>query len=172
MSNGKPMTMMYETKVAKDYKKYIKALVTRECKKQNFATDLTKFTIVEWTFFFPRTNMDSQNYFKCFCDAITECTDLIWHDDNTTFMRDIDIYYDSENPHVEVDIYYSDKIGIFANTEEYNEFIASNCSNCKKLDKIGQKGGCSVYKAIMESRVHKDIDFKKPRKCNVLAAKK
>ena len=104
--------------------------------------------------------MDTNNYYKCFIDAITNCTNLIWKDDNITLMRDNRIYYDSNNPRVEVDIYYSDHIGIFDNQEDLDNFINNNCSQCKKGNKIGQNGGCSIYKKAMESRIQDEIDMK------------
>lgn len=160
MKNGKPITIMYESSKAKKYKKEIEKIVKEQIKEQNFKVNLEKFVIVEWIFFFPRVNMDTNNYYKCFIDAITNCTNLIWKDDNITLMRDNRIYYDSNNPRVEVDIYYSDHIGIFDNQEDLDNFINNNCSQCKKGNKIGQNGGCSIYKKAMESRIQDEIDMK------------
>jgi len=166
---GKPSAMvtMYEMAGAKKYKKEIEKLVKQQIILQDFKVDLDKFVIVEWTFYFPRTNMDTNNFYKCFIDAITNCTNLIWQDDNKSLMRDNRIYYDSVNPRVEVDIYYSEHMGIFDNQEDFDEFINSNCSECKKGNKIGQKGGCSIYKNAMESRIQDDlkIDFDGEKTC-------
>jgi Holliday junction resolvase RusA-like endonuclease len=160
MAKGRPMAMMYETKLAKDYKKEIIKLIKQEVKKQNFTYQDDKFAVVEYTFFFPRTNMDTNNYYKCFVDAITE-SGVIWKDDNMSLMRDKRIYYDSAAPRVEVEIEFMASIGIFDNEEDLDWFVENNCKSCKRGDKIGQKGGCSVYKKAMENRIQDDlsIDF-------------
>ena len=43
MAKGKPMAMMYETKLAKDYKKEIVNLIKQEVKKQNFTYQDDRF---------------------------------------------------------------------------------------------------------------------------------
>ena len=170
MRRGKPMAMMYETKLAKDYKRKIIKSLKQEVKKQNFTYQDDKFAIVEYTFFFPRTNMDTNNYYKCFVDAITE-SGVIWKDDNISMMRDNRIYYDSKNPRVELTIYYIAHIGIFDNERELELFKRFNCNKCKKGNKIGQKGGCSIYRKALENRMQDeiDIDFKTGVKtCNTI----
>lgn len=157
--SGKPMAMMYEMKGAKDYKRQIVKKIKEEIKSQGFEKQLDKFTVLEWTFYFPRSNMDTNNYYKCFVDAVTEAKEEIWLDDNVSMMRDMNIFYDSKTPRVEVDIYYIDKIGIFDNQEQLNMFIENNCSQCKKGNKIGQKGGCSIYKRALENRIQEEISM-------------
>jgi len=166
MKFGKPMAMMYESKVAKDYKILIKKIIKEEIKKQGFKKDLSKWTVVEWTFYFARVNQDSNNYFKVPVDSITELKEMIWIDDNTTLMRDKNIFYDSKNPRVELEIYYIDKIGIFDNQEKLDDFILNNCSQCRKGNKIGQKGGCSIYKKALENRIQEEINMN-IMECNV-----
>lgn len=171
MKNGKPMAMMYEMAGAKKYKKEIAKMVIQEIKKQEFQVDLDKYVVVEWTFYFPKTNMDSNNYYKCFIDAITDTNESIWIDDNKSLMRDRNIFYDSKNPRVEVDIYYLDKVGIFEDQQELDVFVKNNCSQCKKGNKIGQKGGCSIYKKALENRVQEEIDMNS-KVCTAIKAKK
>lgn len=97
---------------------------------------------------------------------MTEVKESIWIDDNTTLMRDKNIFYNSKNPRVEVEIYYIDKIGIFDNKEKLDEFVLNNCSQCRKGNKIGQKGGCSIYKKALENRIQEEIDMN-TMKCSV-----
>ena len=155
---GKPMAMMYETKLAKDYKKKIVKQLKEEALKQDFTYEEDKFTVVEYVFFFPRTNMDTNNYYKCLVDAITE-SKKIWKDDNISLMRDQRVYYDSKNPRVELKIYRTDYIGIFDNQSDLDSFVNTNCDNCTKGSKIGQKGGCSVYKKTVEGRIQDDLEI-------------
>lgn len=156
IAHGKPMVTMYETKEAKDFKKKTVKLIKEEISKQDFNIPEHYFIHVDFTFYFPRTNMDTNNYYKTFIDAVTECG-LIWKDDNISMIRDKRIYYDSKNPRVEVEIYPSSHIGIFDSQESVERFVSSFCSKCKKGNKIGQKGGCSVYKNAMESRIQDEI---------------
>ncbi|HEY8892618.1 MAG TPA: RusA family crossover junction endodeoxyribonuclease [Clostridium sp.] len=157
---GKPfaMAMMYETAEAKKFKKNMVKLIKEEIIKQEFKFETKPyFVMTEWTFFFPKTNMDSNNYFKTFLDAITNLNGLIWEDDNISMVKDANIYYDSENARAEVKIYASPRVGIFNDKSEYDTFVNTYCSKCKKGNKIGLKGGCSVYKNAMESRIKEEI---------------
>lgn len=149
---------MFMMKKALDFKKQMKNKVCEKIKNSNFPKDNLKFTRVGFTFFFPRTNMDTNNYYKCPLDVITEIGH-IWEDDNKTMITDNRIFYDSENPRVEIKIYQEDFCGIFENEKDLEEFKKEFCYNCKKGNKIGQKGGCSVYKKAIESRIQKDMEF-------------
>ena len=149
---------MYEDTKARRFKKEMVKLIKKEITDQDFKFDIKPcFVITEWTFFFPRINMDTNNYYKCLLDAITELKGLIWEDDNISMVKDANVYYDSDNPRVELKIYASDRVGIFDTNEDYESFINIYCNNCKKGNKIGEKGGCSVYKNAMESRIKADI---------------
>jgi len=165
MIHGKPMSMMYETKKAKDYKKKFKKHIKEEVKKQGFVREDGKYVMLEWTFYFARSNQDTNNYLKVPIDSITD-SEMIWKDDNLSMNTDVDIFYDSKNPHVEIKLYYLDKIGIFKNQDELDLFVDNNCSNCKKGNKIGQKGGCSFYKKALENRIQDEIDMEE-MECSV-----
>lgn len=155
MTHGKPMAMLYESKVAKDFKKSIVDMVKKEIKLQNFKTQLDKYTRIEWTWYFARVNQDTNNYYKCMIDALTECDMLIWRDDNISANNDKRIYYDSSNPRVELNIYYEDWIGVFDNIELYNQFVFDNCNQCKR----GLKGNCSIHSKALENKIQEEIDI-------------
>ena len=151
-------SMMYESNVAKKFKKEMVKLIKEEVLSQGFDRE-DRFTRIDYIFFFPRINMDTNNYYKCFIDSITDTKGLIWEDDNISLNRDKRIYYDSKNPRVEVEIYYEEHIGIFDNQNMLEVFIEDNCNNCKKGLKIGQKGGCSIYKKALENRIQEDVEM-------------
>lgn len=155
---GKPTakSMMYASSVAKNFKKDMVKLIKKEIEIQEFNRE-DKFTRIDYTFFFPRTSMDTNNYYKCFIDAVTETDGLIWNDDNISLNRDKRIYYDSANPRVEVEIYYEPYIGIFDDSGKHDMFVCDYCANCKRGNKIGQKGGCSIYKKALESRIQDEV---------------
>lgn len=165
------MAMMYETSEAKKYKKDFMKYINQEVKNQNWdrPIDSNTFFIIDSYFYFDRIDVDANNYYKIMLDAITD-TQLIWKDDNITMERVQRIYYDKENPRIELLIYPADYIGIFDNVEDFNNFKNSYCNNCKRGSKIGQKGGCSVFKSAIESRITNDIDLN-TKECNKFKSK-
>lgn len=152
MKGKRPMAMLYESKVAKDFKKNMVKIIKEEIDKQGFVTDKTKYTRLNWTWYFARVNQDSNNYYKCAIDAITE-SGVIWEDDNISLNSDKRIYYDSRNPRVEIEVSYEDWIGIFDTEDEYYKFKELNCDICKR----GVKGNCSIHKKALENKIQEDI---------------
>lgn len=150
------MAMSYKTKEAKKYQKDFIEYVKKEVKNQNYTLkpNKTQHFYVDTVFYFDRIDKDSNNYYKCMLDAITE-TQLIWEDDNVVCERVNRIYYDSKNPRVELTIYPVDYIGIFDNKEQLENF-ESNCNKCKKY-----KRNCSILQKAKEGRIQEEInDFR------------
>jgi Holliday junction resolvase RusA-like endonuclease len=143
---------MYETKEAKDYKKQFKKYVTEQAAIQNYSLTPTKTQhfYVDCVFYFERTDQDPNNYFKLPLDAITE-TQLIWLDDNTTCERVQAIYYDSDNPRIEITIKPVDYIGIFDTVNHLNEF-KEKCRTCAR-----NKRNCSIFNKAIEGRIQEEI---------------
>lgn len=111
---------------------------------------------VEVTVYFNRLGMDADNIFKCLLDTL-ERTQLIYQDDSYVLPVIKNVYIDKDNPHVEVKIYKDEKIGVFDNVDELEEFEECNCKNCSK-----NKEHCAVYKGFLENRVHDlELDVKK-----------
>lgn len=160
-----PMAQMYETKEAKDFKRHCITLLKREVERKNFKPNSTKsFFFIEWTWFFKTVKNDTNNRLKVPIDSISEFGDKyenlrIWEDDNLSMNIDKRIYYDTNNPRVELELYEAPFIGIFDNQEDLDNFISTYCNNCKKGNKIGQKGGCSIYKKATQSRIQEEIDI-------------
>jgi len=154
MNKGRPMAMMYESKVAKDFKKYMIKIIKEEVIKQNFKPIMGKFTRLEWTWYFGRVNSDTNNVIKVPIDSVTE-SGIIWEDDNISVNTDVRIYYDSKNPRVEIELFYEDWIGIFDTEEIYNNFLENNCNKCSR----GIKGNCSIHKKAIESRIQEEINM-------------
>ena len=90
------------------------------------------------------------NYFKCMLDAITD-SQLVWLDDNVTCERVQRIYYDTENPRVELDIFPVNYIGIFDNVSHLNQF-ENKCVGCKRYER-----NCSLLQKAKEGKIQKDI---------------
>lgn len=152
MKNGRPMAMVYETKEAKDYKKYFKKYIQEQVKLQDWYSSMDKAQhyYCDCVFYFDRIDKDCNNYFKCSLDAITE-TELVWSDDNTVCERVNRIYYDNENPRIEMDIYPVEYIGIFNNEENLVSF-ENRCKNCMRYIR-----NCSILRKAKEGRIQDEI---------------
>lgn len=152
MKNGKPMAMSYKTKEAKDFQKKFEEYIREQVKIQNWNMSLNpaQHFYVDAVFYFPRIDMDANNYFKVSLDTITD-TQLIWVDDNVVCERINRIYYDSVNPHIELTIYPVEYIGIFDNQEQLNQF-ENKCKNCKRYSR-----NCSILNKAKEGRIQEDI---------------
>lgn len=150
--NGKPLAMSYKTRDAvryqQDFIKYVRKQVFDQRWKPS--RDKRQHYYVDAVFYFPRIDMDANNYFKCMLDAITE-TGLIWMDDNVVCERVQKICYDSKNPRIELTIYPVDYIGVFDNASQVDEF-ESICIGCTRY-----KRNCSVLNNAKEGRVQEEI---------------
>lgn len=152
MKNGKPLAMSYKTPEAIRYQTYFTKYVIQQVRKQGWdlKPNKTQHFYVDCTFYFPRTDMDCNNYFKCMLDAITD-SKKIWLDDNVACERVNGIYYDAKNPRVEITIMPVDYIGIFDNISQLEEF-ESNCVGCNRY-----KRNCSILAKAKEGKIQDDI---------------
>ena len=143
---------MYETADAKAYKKKFKKYVEEQIKLQGYSSipNKTQHFYVDCVFYFERTDQDPNNYFKLPLDAITE-TQLIWLDDNTTCERVNAIYYDTDNPRIEISIKPVDYIGIFPIVNDLDEF-KNKCATCTR-----SKRNCSILNKAIEGRIQEEI---------------
>lgn len=152
MKNGKPMAMSYKTPEAVRYRNDFSAYVVSEVQKQGWDLEVnkTQHFYVDAVFYFPQVDLDANNYFKVMLDAITD-TQLIWADDNVVCERVQGIYYDSENPRIELTIHPVDYIGVFQNASQL-ELFRSNCIGCSRY-----RRNCSLLKKAIEGRVQPEI---------------
>lgn len=152
MKNGKPMATSYKTKEAKDFQKKFEEYIREQVKIQNWNMPLNpaQHFYVDAVFYFPRIDMDANNYFKVSLDTITD-TQLIWVDDNVVCERINRIYYDSANPRIELTIHPVEYIGIFDNQEQLSQF-EDKCKNCKRYTR-----NCSILHKAKEGRIQEEI---------------
>lgn len=152
MKNGKPLATSYKPKEVVEYRKAFAQYLTEEVAKQgwNYEHDGFHHFYVDAVFYMPRMDMDANNYWKVLLDAITD-TQLVWKDDNVVCERVQAIYYDSENPRVELHIHPTDYVGIFESEDICNKFV-NKCKNCTRY-----KRNCAILRKAKEGRVQKDI---------------
>ena len=102
-------------------------------------------------FYFDRVDKDANNSFKCLADAITD-SGVVWIDDTQLCERVQGIYYDSENPRIEITIHEVCYIGVFDNASQLEQF-ESRCVECNRY-----KRNCSILQKAKEGRIQEDID--------------
>lgn len=144
--------MSYTTQDAVRYKKAFTAYVKQEAIKQGWdmVPDKRRHFYVDAVFYFDRADKDCNNYFKCMLDAITDAK-VIWLDDNVVCERVQRIYYDPQNPRVELVIYPVDYIGVFDNASQFMDFNA-NCVGCTRYAR-----NCSILRKASDGYVQSEV---------------
>lgn len=152
IKNGKPITMSYKTPEAIKYQKKFIKYVQEQVELQGWVKSDNKFQhyYMDCVFYFPRTDMDCNNYFKCLADAITQ-SGVVWIDDNQLCERVQRIYYCPDNPRIEIEIRPVNYIGVFENADQLEEF-ESNCIDC-----IYYNRNCSILVKSKEGRIQDEI---------------
>lgn len=152
IKHGKPLAVSYKPKEVVEYRKQFAEYVAEEVERQgyDFEHDGKRHFFADATFYMPRIDMDANNYWKVLLDAITD-TQLVWKDDNVVCERVNAIYYDKDNPRIELHIYPTEYIGIFDNEGCLDEFI-SKCKFCTRYSRR-----CSILNKAIEGRVQEEI---------------
>lgn len=148
----KSYAVSYKTETAKKYQRDFIQVVKQEVRKQKWKMSDNKFQhyYMDVDFYFPRVDMDANNYFKVIADVITE-SGCVWIDDTQLCERVQSIRYDTENPRLEIEIKPVEYIGLFQNKAENEKFLEV-CSVCKRNNKA-----CSTYRNAAEGRIKNDI---------------
>lgn len=151
------MAMSYKTAEAVKYQKDFIKYVQEEVDKQGWVKSENKFQhyYMDTVFYFPRIDMDANNYFKVLADSITDSS-CVWIDDTQLCERVYRIYYDSVNPRLLLTLYPVDYIGIFDNLPQLDEF-KSNCIQCMRY----KDGKCNLLTRALEGRVQPEINQNK-----------
>lgn len=153
IKNGKPMAMSYKTKEAKDFQKKFTEYVIEQVALSEWEMSDNPYQhyFVDTVFYFPRTDMDCNNYWKVGFDAITD-SGCVWLDDNMACERVMGVYYDNKNPRIEYVIHPTDFYGIWGKVDRYNDFVVKNCLECNKtIDK------CAVLRKAREGRIQDGV---------------
>ena len=151
-SGGKNIPIVYKTNEAKEYEEIFERIVRNEVKRQSYKANLDseQHFYVDAVFYFDRKHKDSSNSDKVLLDVITR-TQLVWKDDSIVLFRPQRIYYDAQNPRIELFVYPVDYIGIFDNKEKLDEF-ENNCKTCKRYYR-----NCSILNKAKEGRIQSEI---------------
>lgn len=145
--------MSYKTSEAVKYQNEFAEYVKKETERQNWIKSDNKFQhyYMDCVFYFPRIDLDANNYFKCLADAITQ-SESVWIDDTQLCERVQGIYYTQEKPRIELEIFPVSYIGIFSDISHLDDF-RSKCIQCRKY----RDGKCSLLKKAIEGRLQSAI---------------
>lgn len=152
LRGGKPLSIPYKTTEAVAFQKEFTKTIQNAVKEQGWdvAVDKKQHFYVDAVFYFPRVRMDCNNYWKVLLDTITD-TKLVWEDDNVVCERAQAIYYDSNDPRVELCIHPVDYIGVFSDASQLEAF-QSNCIGCTQYAR-----NCKVLRLAKEGRIQEEI---------------
>lgn len=165
VKDNRPMAIVYKTAEAKKYQSNFKKYLIQEVKSQGWNLELNKYQhfYIDCVYYFDRIDKDPSNYDKCLLDSITD-TQLIWIDDNVACPRVQRIYYDSDNPRIDLTIKPVEYIGIFDDVSHLSKF-KDKCIRCVRY----KDGKCSILNKAMIGKIQSDInDFK----CNKFKERK
>ena len=151
---NKSIPMTYVTPEAKKYKLEFIHYIRKEVKKQGWDKVNNKYChlYMDGVFYMPKTNMDAANCDKILSDAITE-SGVVWDDDSGILFRPQRIYYDTQNPRIELTIHPVEYYGIFESKESAEKF-EHNCRKCKRYMR-----NCSLLRKAFECRICEEIDM-------------
>ncbi|TPG68559.1 RusA family crossover junction endodeoxyribonuclease [Brevibacillus laterosporus] len=144
----------YLTTEAREYQEQFAKYAIQQVKEQQWDIEETRnrHYYMDCVYYFPRIDMDEQNYPKCMSDALNG---IAYIDDNFILTRTNRVFYDVENPRVELVISKVEYIGIFDNEEELEKF-EEKCKTCKRY-----KRNCSILKKAKEGRIQEEINEEK-----------
>lgn len=163
---GKAYPKLYETERAKDFKKMFGEKLNRDVQRQGWDIEETRegqwFTDV--VFIMPRAGADSHNYFKILLDSMIG---IVFIDDSNVQVRTPRVFIgDKTNQGFQIRVTKTENIGLFNNEKLYEDQL-NKCVSCK----FYRDGGCSILKAIKESRLKEEFDLKN-QTCNKYTEKK
>lgn len=156
----------YLKKEGKDYKRKMIKLIQNEVKKQKWDKPENTFIYLDEIVYMNKKGRDADNLKKLTQDCITESR-IVWEDDCFCLPRTQRILIDKNNPRLEIILSKAPYIGIFKDETEYSNFVNTYCNECTRGNKLGKKGGCSIYKKALENRVQDELTIMKcgEKKC-------
>lgn len=131
-------------------KKLIIKQATEQLAQQDWDYEFTKnnFLYIDSVIYFNRKGRDESNLTKLMNDSLEK---IVYDNDSRVLSRAQRIYYDKNNPRVELTIYPVDYVGIFDSEEESKQFI-ENCQGCTRY-----KNNCSILRESLESIIREEI---------------
>jgi hypothetical protein len=131
-------------------KKQIQEQATKQLTEQIWDYEYTKdhYIFMDAIIYFNRLGRDDNNIYKLNNDALEK---IVYDNDSRVLTRTQRIYYDKDNPRVELTFSKVNYIGIFDNQNELDDF-ENKCKNC-----IRYARNCSILIAAKEARIQEEI---------------
>ncbi len=150
--SGKPMAMSYKNAEASRFQREFTRYVKEEVEKQGWvmSKDPYQHYYVDAVFYFPRVDVDCNNYWKVLLDSITDAG-CVWLDDNSVCERVLKVVYDNKNPRIELTIHPVEFVGIFDDMDELEQF-EDMCKGCRRYLR-----NCSILRKAKEGRIQDEI---------------
>jgi crossover junction endodeoxyribonuclease RusA len=145
------MVMAYTTPEAKKFKESFSTYAAEQVRLQDWEIENTRniHHYMDCIFYFDRTDKDEQNYMKVLCDTLNG---IAYIDDRNLLTRTHEVYYDSQNPRIEIIIHPVTYRGIFPTEIHMNKF-EDKCKTCKRYAR-----NCSILNKAKEGRIQEEID--------------
>lgn len=149
---GRSIGMSYKVQSAVDYQEELIKQVQKAVLEQNWkiSSDPHVHYYMDCVFYFKYRGCDANNYFKCLADAIT-MSNCVWIDDSQLCERVQGMFYDAENPRIEIEIRPVEYIGIFKNAAHLEKF-EKRCVGCVRYAR-----NCSILAASKIGRIKPEI---------------
>lgn len=161
--NGYKGLSFNKTQEALIYENHMRHLYHNLKKDNNWETpSKNKFFKIKLTYFFDQKGKDPDNTLKLLLDCMTK--NGIIPDDTNAMIEMQDIYIDSTNPRIEVELTILNKRGVFKSSRQYNKFLDENCRKCKRST---YKKNCGCLTKYLNNYITKDLDFKNMRCKNI-----
>ena len=135
--------------------KLSKALIQKaartQMKKQEWDYDYTKenYIYLDSVIYFNKKGRDDNNLYKLLCDSLEK---IVYENDSRVLIRTMKIFYDAENPRMELHIHPVTYKGIFDDQFALDKF-ESACKGCSRYAR-----NCSILVKAKEGRIQEEID--------------
>lgn len=137
------------------YENHMRNLYHKLKKSVNWETpNKDKFFTVDLIYYMHRKEVDPDNTLKLLLDTMVH--NGILPTDSQVLVRMNELYIDSKNPRIEVELNVMDKIGVFRDETHKKEFMIKNCHKCKKHY---YKKPCGEFKKYMSNYITENLDL-------------
>lgn len=124
-------------------------------KEKDWVTpDNTKFFEVNLKYYMHKKGTDPDNTLKLLLDNMVH-NDII-PTDSQVLVKMHELFIDSKNPRIEVELKVLDKIGVFKDSTQLTEFKIKNCYKCKRYF---YKKPCGCLKSFLQNYITEDLDL-------------
>jgi crossover junction endodeoxyribonuclease RusA len=147
----KQYVQSYLSRDSVSYKSRFVRYVKEQIEEQGWKTPVkNQYVDIEMVFYLEKKGKDPSNFIKMPIDSLVTAGAIL--DDDIVLPSIPNAYIDKNDPRIEITVKESEKVGVFKDLEEYQNFKNINCNMCRKNE---QK--CSILKALKENRINEFV---------------